>query len=279
MSLCARELAANAARTLQDAGVPDAVFDAAQLLLHASGWAPSEWLLRKEGAVPPETAARYGELVARRAAGEPLQYILGKWPFYEREFFVGRGVLIPRPETEELTALCVKALRARPNAVVYDLCAGSGCIGISIACACPETDVYLFELSEDALFYLKKNIPAAAAGRVFVLRHDIFADCPADVPAPDLIVSNPPYIPSGQLSGLQKEVQKEPQTALDGGADGLDFYRRITSYWLKRLKKNGFAAMECGEGQAGAIAAMLRDHAPRILNDSFGTARFVLCDL
>ena len=269
-------LIAEGAEILKNAGNEDADFDARQLLLHLTRRSPAELLLQKDEPLPEPAARGYRDLIARRAAGEPLQYIIGRWQFYKSEFFVGPGVLIPRPETEELTDRCVRYLHDREGAAVYDLCAGSGCIGISIALACPGTDVYLFELSDAALGYLKKNIPAAVADRVHTIRLDIFAPCPPGLPAPDLIVSNPPYIPRGELAGLQQEVQKEPAMALDGGADGLDFYRRITAYWLELLNENGFAALECGEAQAKEIAAMLpAGFAHEIGSDSFGAERFV----
>ena len=278
MNRCARALLRDAVGTLQNAGVPDAAFDARQLLLHVCGWDQSEWLLRQDDPLPAETETAYGLAVSRRASGEPLQYIIGSWPFYGRAFFVGPGVLIPRPETEELTDLCVREIVSRGKTTVYDLCAGSGCIGVSIAAACPDADVWLFELSEDALTYLQKNVPAQAARRIHVIRHDIFEDCPANLPPPDLIVSNPPYIPDGELPGLQREVRREPASALAGGADGLDFYRRITAGWLGLLTENGCAAFECGEGQADAIVSMIpRDLSPGILHDFRGAARFVVC--
>ena len=275
----AASLFAEGAEILKVAGVDDADFDALQLLLHVSGWTQAQWLLHKEAPLPAETEGAFTALIERRRAGEPLQYLLGKWQFYKSEFFVGPGVLIPRPETEELTDACVHYLNQRGKTVAYDLCAGSGCIGISIALACPRADVCLFELSDSALRYLKKNIPAAAADRLHVLRHNIFDDCPPGLPAPDLIVSNPPYIPAEELAGLQREVQKEPAMALDGGADGLDFYRRIAAHWLGLLKENGLAAFECGEEQAIKIAAMLPEgFSAKIAADSFGTDRFVFAE-
>lgn len=278
MNHSARDLVLSAAGTLHNAGVPDADFDATELFLHVSGWDRANWLLHRNEPAPPRAEREYAALIQRRAAGEPLQYILGKQPFFDREFSVGPGVLIPRPETEELTQLCVEKLRERGKATVYDLCAGSGCIGMTVALACPGTDVYLFERSEGALRYLRKNNPPEAGNRLHVIVHDIFEDRPADLPAPDCIVSNPPYIPAAELPGLQREVREEPAMALDGGADGLDFYRRIAGYWLGLLKPDGFAAFECGEDQAQAVAAMLpQGFNSRILNDSFGAARFVFC--
>lgn len=275
----AASLLAEGTENLKTAGNGDAAFDARQLLLHLTGWTETGLLLHKSEPLPPETARAFRSMIDRRRNGEPLQYILGRWPFYQSEFFVGPGVLIPRPETEELTELCVRRLENRGKAVVYDLCAGSGCIGISIALACPQTEVYLFELSDAALTYLYRNIPAALSGRVHVIGHDIFAPCPPGLPTPDLIVSNPPYVPSGELAGLQKEVRQEPESALDGGADGLDFYRRIASYWLGLLNKNGFAAFECGERQAEQIAAMLpAGFRAALPDDLFGVTRFVTAE-
>ena len=276
MTAGAREAVAGARRLLEAAGVEDAAFDALQLYLAAAGLGRTEYLLRAEQPPASEALARYGRLVERRCAGEPLQYLLGRWDFLDGSFAVGEGVLIPRPETETLALLCIETVRENGLRTVWDLCAGSGCIGISIANACPETAVWLFEYYDAALGYLRRNVPPALENRVRIVRRDVFGGPAPGLPAPGLLVSNPPYVPAGELPGLQREVRYEPETALNGGADGLDFYRCFARAWIPALQPGGFAAFECGEGQPQAVAAMLRDMDMRILPDQFGTPRFVL---
>ncbi|MCD7797276.1 MAG: peptide chain release factor N(5)-glutamine methyltransferase [Clostridiales bacterium] len=186
-------------------------------------------------------------------SGEPLQYVLGKWEFYGREFYVGKGVLIPRPETEELTALAIKAVKAAGKCVVYDLCSGSGCIGISIALECLNSTVYLVENSNNAFAYLEKNVQGI--DNVIPVKGDIRSEI--ELPKADIIVSNPPYIKSGDIESLQIEVKKEPVQALDGGKDGLDFYHIINDNWSCTLNRSGRLFLEIGEGQAESIKAVL----------------------
>lgn len=276
MSLSVQALCASCAEALANAGVPDAAFDAKQLLLFVAGWRETDFLLRRNEPAADETAKRLRLLTERRAAGEPLQYLIGSQPFCGTDFSVGPGVLIPRPETEELAERFAREVRERGLRTVYDLCAGSGCIGVTVALRCPETAVYLFEKSAEALVYLRKNVPARVSSRVRVLAHDIFTDPPACLPAPDAIVSNPPYIPEGALAALQREVQMEPAMALSGGADGLAFYRRIASFWLGLLPVGGVFALECGEEQAPQIAAMLPPgFQAQMRRDLYGAGRFV----
>ncbi len=184
-------------------------------------------------------------------SGTPLQYVLGEWDFLDSTFIVGPGVLIPRPETEELAQLAieqVKTVGAAP--VVWDLCAGSGCIGISIAKACPDAQIYCVEKSADAFTYLQKN--AMPVANVRPVLADIGGDLTA-MPRPQVLVSNPPYIPAPMLPTLQPEVQKEPMMALDGGADGLDFYRLIAEKIAPTLDSGTRLLLEIGDEQGRAV--------------------------
>ena len=180
--------------------------------------------------------------------GIPLQYVIGKWDFYESEFYVGAGVLIPRPETEELVQKAIDYISSLNKCTVYDLCSGSGCIGLSIAKKCSNSFVYLIEKSEEALTYLEKN--AKDIKNVKVIKGDI-TDIGAfnNLKMSDVIISNPPYIKSEDLLNLQTEVKKEPSMALDGGKDGLDFYRIINDNWNDKLKEHGKLFLEIGEDQ------------------------------
>lgn len=199
------------------------------------------------------------ELTEKRLKHEPLQYLLGKWSFMGIDLLVGEGVLIPRDDTEVVTSLCIDFLSGKENTAVADLCAGSGAISLALEkyAGCKVTAV---ELSEKAFSYLTQNIELNNSA-VNALNGDIF-ECHTSVAdnSLDLIVSNPPYIKSGDLAGLQEEVHHEPQMALDGGESGLDFYRRIVPLWKTKLKPGGAIAFELGEGQYDEVSRILADN-------------------
>ncbi len=191
--------------------------------------------------------------IFRRQKGEPLQYILGKWDFYDLTFKVGEGVLIPRPETEMLVDFALDKLKNTESPVVFDLCAGTGCIGLTIAKHLNNANTFLLENEENAFKYLKDNKELLDIQNANLLKGDIFKYDFSNLPQCDMLVSNPPYICSNEINTLQSEVLKEPHTALDGGADGLDFYRCIAKSWAPLVKKGGYIALECGDGQSQAI--------------------------
>ncbi len=213
---------------------------------------------------------RFSDMLWRVKQGEPLQYVLGEWDFYNSTFYVGEGVLIPRPETEELTQLAVDFLKDKKNPVVFDLCAGSGCIGLSLAKEYPNANVFLVEKSDKAFEYLLKNakdVPNAQC----VLDDISNENCIAG--NADLIVSNPPYIKSVEIDSLQSEVQCEPRMALDGGNDGLDFYRILSSKWKSRLKSGGEMLLEIGNEQGNTVSSLF-DNA-QVIKDMYGNDRIV----
>ncbi|MBR5409184.1 MAG: peptide chain release factor N(5)-glutamine methyltransferase [Clostridia bacterium] len=254
----------------------DAAFESMELLGAAAGLDRTALLLKKDEEAPEQVAAKFYSFTERRLKGEPLQYIIGTWDFCGFSYTVGPGVLIPRPETEELAFLCEAAIKKNAYKVVYDLCAGTGCIGLTLARLCPEIEVRLFEKYPKALSYLKKNVPEALSRRVRVIEADVLKPPRHKLPLPDLIVSNPPYIESAALPGLQKEVLSEPLTALDGGDDGLTFYRAIAAHWLPLLPPGGFAAFECGETQAEAVSELMKPFGEtETLRDFYGNERFV----
>lgn len=192
----------------------------------------------------------------RRAAGEPLQYLLGNWDFLELTLAVGPGVLIPRPETELLCQTAVEVLRQQHGTqpvTVLDLCAGSGCVGLGVASLYSSASVIGLELSETAFTYFEKNCARYPQLQVQSKQADVLAGPDGSLSPVDAIVSNPPYIPTEDLSGLQREVQREPRMALDGG-DGLVFYRAIAERWISLLKPHGFVAVEIGIGQETMVS-------------------------
>ena len=210
--------------------------------------------------------------------GQPLQYVLGKWDFYESEFYVGEGVLIPRPETEELVEKAIDYIKTLGNCTVYDLCAGSGCIGLSIAKKCKNAFVYLIEKSENALPYVNKN--AKGIENAEIIQGDICEmNSFSDLENADIIISNPPYIKSEDIANLQSEVLKEPIMALDGGKDGLDFYRIINDNWNNKLKENGRLFLEIGDEQGKDIMPILSNFDNiNVLKDMYGNDRMVVAD-
>ncbi len=189
--------------------------------------------------------------VNERANGTPVQYVIGSWDFYGEAFEVGEGVLIPRPETEMLVDFAAENFRDK-NITVVDLCSGSGCIGLTVARLMPDARVYLVEKSPEAMKYLEKNLKAFDLKNVTAVNGDAFKTPEENGIAEfDLLLSNPPYIETAEIEALQSEVLREPKTALDGGDDGLDFYRAIAEKWLPECKNA--VCVECGEGQTGEI--------------------------
>lgn len=199
-------------------------------------------------------SAEFNAKIQKRANGIPVQYVIGLWDFYGESFEVGEGVLIPRPETELLVDFALDYLKDKKNPVVFDLCSGSGCVGLSVAKKRADATVILIEKSPDAFRYLEKNHKKFGCSNVKLICGDILDGFDAfDLPKPHLILSNPPYIESGDIESLQAEVHCEPVMALDGGEDGFDFYRAIAEKWLNYCNA---AAVECGEGQADSIKSL-----------------------
>lgn len=254
---------------LNNNGIEEADFKALCLACDAAGVPNSAFRMHRQDEVDEVLIAHYGR---RICGGEPLQYILGRWDFYESEFAVGSGVLIPRPETEELVELALQTLDGDSSPVIADLCAGTGCIGISLAKKLPEATVFCVEKSKAAFTYLVKNVQGVP--NVHALLADI-ADVPL-MPKVDVIIANPPYIKTAELPKLQREVQREPSMALDGGADGLDFYRIINDVWASRLNDDGWLLLEIGEDQAETIKDVLsRFTEVEVLDDMYGNPRMV----
>lgn len=255
---------------LEANGVEEADFKALTVVCYVAGIKNSEYHAHKDDFI---ITKRLADCLWKLKTGEPLQYVIGKWDFYESEFYVGEGVLIPRPETEELVDLAVKYLKTVTNPVVIDLCSGSGCIGVSIAKAVTDSKVYCIEKSKEAFRYLEKN--AKDCKNVVLINDDIFNDI--DIENADLIISNPPYIKTSDLANLQDEVKKEPQMALDGGNDGLDFYRVINTNWTSKLKLNGILMLEIGEDQGKDIVNVLTEfNNVEVKKDMYGNDRMVV---
>lgn len=241
-------------------GVENPDGDAAAIIEATLGYTRAGLIVHADDPVSPEQEETAIKMARRRTAGEPLQYILGSWPFMGREYEVGEGVLIPRDDTEVVVRAALRLLMPLPSPAVVDLCAGSGIIGITLKKERPDASVAAVEKSEEAFSYLSRNAQALNADLRLI--HSDLCDC-ADVfedRSLDLIISNPPYIPTGEIDGLQQEVRREPRLALDGGRNGLDFYTLILNLWTKKLKKGGTIAFELGEDQFAPVKGMLEDH-------------------
>lgn len=230
------------------------------LICEILGISSAEYFMRYDDIVEEDSIKKIVNAASRRLEGEPLQYIIGSWDFMGRTFNVGKGVLIPRPETELLCLEIMKVLKNKKNAVVFDLCSGSGCIGLTLKCEYPDINLYMIEKSEDALYYLRKNASELCNNDCTIIEGDILKlDSFRHLTKADIIVSNPPYIRSEEVPLLQKEVTFEPEMALDGGEDGLIFYHYIIENWSEFLKEDGEFYFEIGEDQGSDVSSILKN--------------------
>jgi release factor glutamine methyltransferase len=237
-----------------------------------------------ERSLAPAEVDAFRELIRRRGQREPLQHIIGSTSFCGLEIAVSRDVLIPRPETELLaergwTLLSQLSTLNRQPSAALDFGTGSGCLAIALAFKCPTAEVYAIDISPEALTLARQNAARhGLAERIRFLQGDGFAALPEDIRF-DLVISNPPYIPGGDIASLQPEVKDyDPHRALDGGADGLDYGRRLAVEATRFLKPHGRVMLEFGDGQAESLRAILEEqkwiveaieadysHQPRIL--------------
>ena len=252
-----RELLRLMAAELAAAGVPDSEVDASLLLSHITGQNPMNLRLDSWSQVSLDDEAAFRDLCEKRKTRTPLQYLTGVQSFLGRDFHVDERVLIPRPETELLAERAIAALRMRPSPAALDMCCGSGCLAISMALGVPGADVHAADLSEGALAVTALNVEQLHA-RITLHQGDLFGSIPGGMQF-DVIVSNPPYIPAADCLELQEEVRREPMMALDGGADGYDFYRRIAQDAPHFLKEGGILLMEVGFDQAQGVMALCRE--------------------
>ena len=252
-----RELIRQMAAELAYAGVPDSEVDASLLLSHITGQNPMNLRLDSWSQVSLDVEETLRALFENRKTRTPLQYLTGVQSFLGRDFHVDERVLIPRPETELLAERAIAALRMRPAPIALDMCCGSGCLAISMALGDPRAQVHAADLSEGALAVTALNAERLYA-KVILHQGDLFGSIPDGLRF-DVIVSNPPYIPAADCLELQKEVRREPMMALDGGADGYDFYRRIAEDAPRFLNEGGVLLMEVGFDQAQGVIALCRE--------------------
>ena len=260
MALTYNDLYLEIRRQLRAADSGDPTLEARELVAFACGKTKEELLRDSRLYVTPEVEARVRALVQRHLDGESTAYLIGEWEFYGLPLDISRDVLIPRPDTEVLAGLAIDFVKTQGACRVLDLCAGSGCIGLAVASQCPESRVVLGELSEGALRICRQNIRRnGLSGRVVPMQMDALAPPPAQLGEFRCLVSNPPYIPAGDIPGLDPSVRDyEPHMALDGGAEGLDFYRNLAGEWKNALTVGGKIFLEVGIGQADDVLRLLR---------------------
>ncbi|MEG1761371.1 MAG: peptide chain release factor N(5)-glutamine methyltransferase [Hydrogenoanaerobacterium sp.] len=262
---------------LKKAGVYAPAFELSEIIESAAGVTKARQLTTDS--LTAQQRCNVEALLERRLLGEPLQYILGKWEFYGLPFYVGEGVLIPRADTETLVEVALKICKDKKNMLAAaDLCSGSGCVAIALAHCLPQARVTAAELSPLACEYIIKNIALNGVKNVELLQTDVLAQGLPENAEYDIITANPPYICTGELADLQKEVKREPVMALDGGADGLLFYRVLAEKNKSRLKKGGWFVFEVGDRQSKQVSEILFKAGyinVSVQNDLAGFARVV----
>lgn len=267
-----------ASRALQSAGVPDPGTDAHLLMEYASGKDRAHLLILGREKMPEREEAGYREAIRKRMSRIPLQQIAGKAYFMGLEFHVSGDVLIPRQDTEILAEAAIDIIgkfHEDRKVSVLDLCTGSGCLAVSIAHYCGETEVTAADISPEALKIAKDNAEENRTSVRFI-ESDLFDRIPERY---DLIVSNPPYIRSEEIPELMEEVKNhEPHLALDGGPDGLHFYRKVTDEATAHLREGGFLLYEIGKDQGEDVRKILQEcgfREIRVLKDFAGLDRVV----
>lgn len=279
MSLMTKDLLEMGLKQLTDAEIADAEIDARGLLCYACKWSGKDLFMRWADQVDDDSCERYFEMIARRASGRPMQYILGEQEFMGFKFKVNESVLIPRQDTEVLVETACKVIKSnnhrnpdkrtgkafhekvksRKSWDVLDLGCGSGAIGVSIARLRKEANVTCSDVSNEAVRVAMGNADANGVGKSMdFLQSDMFSAFKKRQKF-DMILTNPPYIKSDVIPTLQREIKEyEPLIALDGGKDGLDFYRRIVHEAPLHMQKGGVLIMEIGSDQAEDVAKLLK---------------------
>jgi len=260
MAITYNDLYMDIRRQLLKADYPAATLEAQELVCFAAGKNRQEFRRDSRLYVSREVEERSYELTRRHLSGEPVAYLIGEWEFYGLGLDISESVLIPRPDTEVLAHEAIEFVKTVPSPRVLDLCAGSGCIGLAVASQCTDARVVLGEKDEGALRICRQNIRRnGLSGRVVSMAVDALEAPSAQLGEFDCIVSNPPYIPTADIAGLDVSVKDfEPHLALDGGADGLDFYRAISEKWRDALHTGSRLYFEVGIGQADEVLRIMR---------------------
>ena len=248
---------------LKKAGIESAQLEAREILCYAADKTREQFYRDMALYVSGELERRVDTLVQRRLSGEPVAYIIGEWEFYGLTLDVSGDVLIPRMDTEMLVERTIlRARAAGEEARVLDLCAGSGCVGLAVASNVPDCRVVLAELSEGALRICKQNIRRTDMNaRVTSVCVDALEPPSSTLWDFDVVACNPPYITTGDIDALDVSVRDyEPRMALDGGTDGLEFYRQIASKWKNAIRLGGALIFEVGVSQASEVEKIMAEN-------------------
>ena len=246
---------------LRGAGVEAATLEAGLLVAHAAGKPYAKLMADLRLYTSPEVEARTEELARRRLNGEPAAYLIGSWSFCGLDLAVNPSVLIPRSDTEVLVETALKLSGKSDSSLrILDLCTGSGCIGCALLRFLPNSRAVLADVSPEALRVAKENVQRCRlGGRALCVEADALSEPDRRLGSFDLIVCNPPYIPAREIADLDGSVRDyEPALALDGGDDGLRFYRAILGAWKSLLRQGGWICFEVGETQADDVEKLMR---------------------
>ena len=245
---------------LHRAGIQAATLEARELVCFAAGKTREQFVRDGRLYVPQDVEEQARALMRRHLAGEPLAYLIGEWEFYGLPLDISEQVLIPRSDTEVLAGEAIRWLQTQQDARVLDLCAGSGCVGLAVASQVHACRVILGEKSEAALRICRQNIRRSGLlGRVTPMPADALEPPTRQLGEFDCIVCNPPYIPTRDIETLDVSVRDyEPHMALDGGEDGLEFYRAISENWREALHPGARLYFEVGIGQADSVLRIMR---------------------
>jgi release factor glutamine methyltransferase len=253
-----------------------APLEARYIVMHAAGKTHEELVRDYHIYASDKISAEVDDMVNRRLNGEPPAYIVGSWEFYGLPMCITRDVLIPRVDTEVLAEAAIERLDKSGSPRVLDLCTGSGCVGLAIARNVPNAKITLLDISENALRVAKLNARALGL-TVNCVAADVLKPPSLQLGCFDMIVCNPPYIPSAEIERLDASVKNfEPLCALDGGEDGLDFYRAVVKSWSRLLKDGGYLLFELGAGQLEAVRQICLEEdfaAFEVLRDTGGIDR------
>lgn len=267
-------------RQLRSADTGDPTLEAREIICFATGKTREQ--LTRDGMLymSPDQERRTRQLVERHLKGEPVAYLIGEWEFYGLPLDISADVLIPRPDTETLAEAAIDYCKTRSGSRVLDLCTGSGCVGLAIAAHVQTARVVLADVSEAALRICRQNIRRnGLSSRVEQVEADALQKPVSNFGEFQCIVSNPPYIPSAEIPKLDTSVRDyEPHLALDGGEDGLRFYRAIVEYWTPFLTPGGRLCFEVGIGQADSVLRIMRGGGYgdiQIVKDLHGISRVV----
>ncbi len=254
-----KEILQKGAKILKDAGVKTPVTDSQLILSYVLNLPRWKLITERELEISEEIAEKYFNLIKKRAEGYPVAYLINKKEFFGLTFYIEEGVLIPRPETEILVEEVLKRIPEDKETIGLEIGVGSGAVVISLLKNRPKLQMYGTDISEKALEITQKNAKIHGVyGRLVLIKSDLFENIP-EIKF-DFIVSNPPYVSEEEYEELEKEVKKEPKTALIGGKKGTEIYKKIIEQGIKFLKEKGFFAFEIGYKQGKYVSDLLKKY-------------------